>query len=156
MARVCEICGNCPVAGHNVSHANNKRNRRWYPDLPRVRALVDVEPGHRRIFTIAAQVAVDAPLSGLVLIAPPIGLAQVPPLADLPDSLPVLLGGNRAQQRPVGREHERVLTDRRRAKRREIARRAECEHSGAAADGNPGANDRERREHDEQVATATP
>src|SRR5436190_19429112 len=40
MARVCEICGKGPITGHNVSHANNKTNRRWYPNLQRVRALV--------------------------------------------------------------------------------------------------------------------
>ena len=41
MARVCDICGKGPRFGHNVSHANNKTNRRWYPNLQRVRALVD-------------------------------------------------------------------------------------------------------------------
>jgi large subunit ribosomal protein L28 len=41
MARVCEICGKGPVAGHNVSHANNKTPRRWYPNLQRVRVVVN-------------------------------------------------------------------------------------------------------------------
>ena len=41
MARVCEICGKGPIAGHNVSHANNKTPRRWYPNLQRVRAIVN-------------------------------------------------------------------------------------------------------------------
>lgn len=41
MARVCDICGKGPTYGHNVSHANNKTNRRWYPNLQPVRALVD-------------------------------------------------------------------------------------------------------------------
>ncbi len=41
MARVCEICGKGPVFGHNVSHANNKTNRRWNPNLQRVRAVVN-------------------------------------------------------------------------------------------------------------------
>ena len=40
MARVCDICGKGPITGHNVSHANNKTNRRWYPNLQRVRARV--------------------------------------------------------------------------------------------------------------------
>jgi large subunit ribosomal protein L28 len=40
MARVCDICGKGPITGHNVSHANNKTNRRWYPNLQRVRAQV--------------------------------------------------------------------------------------------------------------------
>jgi len=43
MARVCDICGKGPTFGHNVSHANNKTNRRWYPNLQRVRALVNGE-----------------------------------------------------------------------------------------------------------------
>jgi large subunit ribosomal protein L28 len=41
MARVCEVCGKGPVAGHNVSHANNKTPRRWYPNLQRVRVVVN-------------------------------------------------------------------------------------------------------------------
>jgi large subunit ribosomal protein L28 len=41
MARVCEVCGKGPVAGHNVSHANNKTPRRWYPNLQRARVVVN-------------------------------------------------------------------------------------------------------------------
>jgi large subunit ribosomal protein L28 len=41
MARICDICGKGPRFGHHVSHANNKTNRRWYPNLQRVRALVN-------------------------------------------------------------------------------------------------------------------
>jgi large subunit ribosomal protein L28 len=41
MARVCEVCGKGPIAGHNVSHANNKTPRRWYPNLQRVRVVVN-------------------------------------------------------------------------------------------------------------------
>jgi large subunit ribosomal protein L28 len=41
MARVCEICGKGPITGHNVSHANNKTPRRWYPNLQRVRVVVN-------------------------------------------------------------------------------------------------------------------
>jgi large subunit ribosomal protein L28 len=41
MARVCEICGKGPIAGHNVSHANNKTPRRWYPNLQRVRVVMN-------------------------------------------------------------------------------------------------------------------
>ncbi|HET9294841.1 MAG TPA: 50S ribosomal protein L28 [Gemmatimonadales bacterium] len=39
MARVCTVCGKGPVTGHNVSHANNRTNRRWYPNLQTVRVL---------------------------------------------------------------------------------------------------------------------
>jgi len=41
MARVCEICGKGPITGHNVSNANNKTPRRWYPNLQRVRFVVN-------------------------------------------------------------------------------------------------------------------
>ncbi|MBI1967366.1 MAG: 50S ribosomal protein L28 [Gemmatimonadetes bacterium] len=51
MARVCELCGKGPVAGHNVSHANNKTPRRWYPNLQRVRAIVDGAPRRLRVCT---------------------------------------------------------------------------------------------------------
>ena len=41
MSRVCEICGKTLSYGHNVSHANNKTKRVWYPNLQRVRVLRD-------------------------------------------------------------------------------------------------------------------
>ncbi|MFH1372473.1 MAG: 50S ribosomal protein L28 [bacterium] len=41
MAKVCEICGKKTTFGHNVSHAHNVTNRRWYPNLQSVRALVN-------------------------------------------------------------------------------------------------------------------
>ncbi len=33
MARRCELTGIGPMAGNNVSHANNKTRRRWLPNL---------------------------------------------------------------------------------------------------------------------------
>jgi large subunit ribosomal protein L28 len=51
MARVCEICGKGPVAGHNVSHANNKTPRRWYPNLQRVRVVVNGVVRRMRVCT---------------------------------------------------------------------------------------------------------
>ena len=33
MARVCQVTGKKPMAGHNVSHANNRTNRRFLPNL---------------------------------------------------------------------------------------------------------------------------
>jgi large subunit ribosomal protein L28 len=39
MARVCEICGKGPSVGNNVSHANNKTKRRWYPNIQKVKAV---------------------------------------------------------------------------------------------------------------------
>ena len=51
MARVCDVCGKGPVAGHTISHANNKNNRRWYPNLQRVRAIVDGVTRRLRVCT---------------------------------------------------------------------------------------------------------
>ena len=39
MARVCEICGKRPMVGNNVSHANNKTKRVWYPNLQKMRVI---------------------------------------------------------------------------------------------------------------------
>ena len=33
MSRVCEVTGKRPIAGNNVSHANNKTRRRFLPNL---------------------------------------------------------------------------------------------------------------------------
>ena len=33
MAKKCPITGKAPMAGHNVSHANNKTKRRYLPNL---------------------------------------------------------------------------------------------------------------------------
>ncbi len=41
MAQLCKICGKGPSFGNVISHANNKRRRRWNPNLQRVRAVVD-------------------------------------------------------------------------------------------------------------------
>jgi len=40
MSRICAICGKKPSVGNHVSHANNKRKRRWLPNLQSVRAIV--------------------------------------------------------------------------------------------------------------------
>lgn len=37
MSRTCQFCGKTPHVGHNVSHANNKTKKVWYPNLQRVR-----------------------------------------------------------------------------------------------------------------------
>ncbi|MCD6098224.1 50S ribosomal protein L28 [bacterium] len=41
MARVCEICGKGVHIANNVSHANNRLKKRQYPNLQRVRAIVN-------------------------------------------------------------------------------------------------------------------
>ena len=39
MARRCEVCGKGVMFGHNVSHAHNTTNRRWLPNLQKVRVV---------------------------------------------------------------------------------------------------------------------
>ena len=51
MAKVCEICGKRPVAGNNVSHANNKTKRRFNPNLQVVRALINGAPRRIQVCT---------------------------------------------------------------------------------------------------------
>lgn len=43
MSRVCQVTGKRPVTGHNVSHANNKTNRRFLPNLHTHRFWVEGE-----------------------------------------------------------------------------------------------------------------
>ncbi|HKJ22892.1 MAG TPA: 50S ribosomal protein L28 [Gammaproteobacteria bacterium] len=43
MSKVCQITGKRPMTGHNVSHANNKRKRRFMPNLHTHRFWVDSE-----------------------------------------------------------------------------------------------------------------
>jgi len=43
MARVCQVTGKKPMAGNNVSHANNRTNRRFLPNLHRRRFWVESE-----------------------------------------------------------------------------------------------------------------
>ena len=40
MAAVCDICAKRPGFGHNVPWSKKKTNRRWNPNIQRVRALV--------------------------------------------------------------------------------------------------------------------
>jgi large subunit ribosomal protein L28 len=44
MAAVCEICGKKPFFGKAVSHSHRRTNRRWDPNVQRVRALVNGTP----------------------------------------------------------------------------------------------------------------
>jgi large subunit ribosomal protein L28 len=51
MARVCTICAKGPTTGNNVSHANNRTKRRWYPNLQTVRVMVDAAPRRVKVCT---------------------------------------------------------------------------------------------------------
>jgi large subunit ribosomal protein L28 len=45
------VCAKGPVTGNNVSHANNRTKRRWYPNLQTARVLVDGVPKRIRVCT---------------------------------------------------------------------------------------------------------
>lgn len=41
MGKECEICGKTPQFGHTISHAHNVTKRKFYPNLQRVKAVVN-------------------------------------------------------------------------------------------------------------------
>lgn len=43
MAKVCQITGKKTVVGNNVSHANNKTKRRFYPNLQNKKLWLEEE-----------------------------------------------------------------------------------------------------------------
>ncbi len=43
MSRVCEITGKRPQVGNNVSHANNKTKRKFYPNLQKKKFYIPEE-----------------------------------------------------------------------------------------------------------------
>jgi large subunit ribosomal protein L28 len=51
MAWVCEICGKRPITGHRISHAHNVTKRRFYPNLQRVRAVINGQTKRIRVCT---------------------------------------------------------------------------------------------------------
>jgi len=51
MSRVCEICGKGPMVGYNVSHAHNKTKRVWYPNIQKIRVVVDGKVKRMRVCT---------------------------------------------------------------------------------------------------------
>ena len=54
MARKCAITGKGVLVGNNVSHANNKKKRRFLPNLQRISVLSDVLGPIRLRITAAA------------------------------------------------------------------------------------------------------
>lgn len=43
MSRICQITGKRPRSGNNVSHANNKTKRKFYPNLHKKRFFIPEE-----------------------------------------------------------------------------------------------------------------
>lgn len=46
MAAVCDVCGKGPQFGKSVSHSHIRTNRRFDPNIQRVRAVVDGTTKH--------------------------------------------------------------------------------------------------------------
>ena len=42
MSRKCELTGKSPLKGHKVSHANNKKKRKFFPNLKKVTLKSDM------------------------------------------------------------------------------------------------------------------
>ena len=51
MSKRCELTGTGPQYGNHVSHANNKRPRRWLPNLQKKRIWV---PEEKKWITVVA------------------------------------------------------------------------------------------------------
>lgn len=43
MSKICQVTGKRPMSGNNVSHANNKTKRRFYPNLHKKRFYLESE-----------------------------------------------------------------------------------------------------------------
>ena len=51
MSKVCDICGKRPMTGHNVSHSHKLTNRRWLPNLQKIKVVVDGKKQRMRVCT---------------------------------------------------------------------------------------------------------
>ncbi len=51
MGARCEICGKGVIFGNKVSHANNKTNRRWKPNLHKVTLTINGRKRKVRVCT---------------------------------------------------------------------------------------------------------
>jgi large subunit ribosomal protein L28 len=51
MAAVCDVCGKTPGFGMKVSHSHRRSNRRWDPNIQRVRAVVNGAPKRLHVCT---------------------------------------------------------------------------------------------------------
>ena len=51
MAAVCDVCDKGPGFGKSVSHSHRRTNRRWNPNIQRVRAVVEGAPKRLNVCT---------------------------------------------------------------------------------------------------------
>ena len=80
MAAVCDVCGKGPGFGKSVSHSHVRTNRRWNPNIQRVRALVNGTPKRLNVCTKCLKsdkvggafwvAASDLPLGGRAIGSP--------------------------------------------------------------------------------------
>lgn len=73
MAQKCDICGKGVQFGHNVSHAHNVTNRRWNPNLQRVRAVVD---GKTKRLTVCTNCLKSDRVQKMVKMTKPVGTEE--------------------------------------------------------------------------------
>ncbi len=41
MAKICEICGKRPIYGHSISHSHKLSNRRWEPNIQKIKVNIN-------------------------------------------------------------------------------------------------------------------
>jgi large subunit ribosomal protein L28 len=51
VARSCDVCGKKPVFGNQISHAHNVSSRVWYPNIQKVRVVVNRTRKRLRVCT---------------------------------------------------------------------------------------------------------
>lgn len=51
MGKFCEICDKRAMSGHRISHSDRKANRRWSPNVQKVRVQVDGVPMRKNVCT---------------------------------------------------------------------------------------------------------
>lgn len=51
MGKYCEICNKGTMNGHKVSHSERKSNRKWAPNIQRVRVEVNGTTKHMNVCT---------------------------------------------------------------------------------------------------------
>ncbi|MCU1459887.1 MAG: ribosomal protein [Actinomycetia bacterium] len=51
MSSVCDVCGKKPIFGKSLSHSHRRTNRRWNPNVQKVRAVVNGAPKRIHVCT---------------------------------------------------------------------------------------------------------
>jgi len=51
VSKVCDVCGKKPITGHNISHSHTLTNRRWEPNLQKIKVDDQGETRSMRVCT---------------------------------------------------------------------------------------------------------